>query len=495
MAPSREPRVRRSVSAPAISRGGNTDPARKLTRCDHPHRAGRDRGRLARRRPPVDAARRVPRARGRDPARAVGLHALHPRQPAVRRADRRRRLGARLGHRPRRAARVRAPARPRPAALVAVLALFLGVAILRAVGIVARRLGAGVMQYRMQAPYRREVTRQYLRLPMAWHQRHPTGQLLSNANSDVEAAWAPIAPLPMAVGTLAMMVIAIAPDAVHRRRDGRRRAARLPAGDGRQRRLPAAVLADLHPHPGAARRAQRDRARVLRRRDGGQDAGAGDRGDRALRGPRPTSSATRASGPAGSGRRSTRCWRACPTSASWSCSASGCWRVSTQTADAGDVVTVAYLLMIVAFPIRSIGWLVGEFPRSVVGYQRVRRVLDERQRARRTASRRCPTAPPTRPAPASRSTTSATPTSPASGCSTTSTSWSSPDARWRVVGATASGKSTLTTLLMRLVDPDTGAIRVDGIDLRDLARGAAGPRRRHWCRRARSCSTTPCAAT
>ena len=90
------------------------------------------------------------------------------------------------------------------------IALFLGVAILRAVGIVARRLGAGVMQYRMQASYRREVTRQYLRLPMAWHQRHPTGQLLSNANSDVEAAWSPIAPLPMAVGTLAMMVIAIA---------------------------------------------------------------------------------------------------------------------------------------------------------------------------------------------------------------------------------------------------------------------------------------------
>src|SRR6187551_1891123 len=45
--------------------------------------------------------------------------------------------------------------------LVAVVAMFLGVAILRAVGIVARRLGAGIMQYRMQAHYRRAVTRQY----------------------------------------------------------------------------------------------------------------------------------------------------------------------------------------------------------------------------------------------------------------------------------------------------------------------------------------------
>ena len=94
--------------------------------------------------------------------------------------------------------------------LWAILGLFVGVAILRAVGIVARRLGAGVMQYRMQAHTRRAVTRRYLELPMEWHQKHPTGELLSNANSDVEAAWGPIAPLPMAVGTVAMMVIAVA---------------------------------------------------------------------------------------------------------------------------------------------------------------------------------------------------------------------------------------------------------------------------------------------
>ena len=56
---------------------------------------------------------------------------------------------------------------------------------------------------------------------MSWHQQHPTGQLLSNANADVEAAFAPIAPLPMAVGTLAMMVIAIAQMLVHRPADGR----------------------------------------------------------------------------------------------------------------------------------------------------------------------------------------------------------------------------------------------------------------------------------
>src|SRR4051812_41616775 len=66
-------------------------------------------------------------------------------------------------------------------ALVTVAALFIGVAVVRGISIVARRWGAGVMQYRMQAHDRRRVTRQYLRLPLEWHQQHPTGQLLSNA--------------------------------------------------------------------------------------------------------------------------------------------------------------------------------------------------------------------------------------------------------------------------------------------------------------------------
>ena len=80
---------------------------------------------------------------------------------------------------------------------------------LKIVGILGRRLFAGIMSYRLQADYRRRVTRQYLRLPLSWHQRHPTGQLLSNANSDVEAAWFFVAPLPFAVGALVMIAITV----------------------------------------------------------------------------------------------------------------------------------------------------------------------------------------------------------------------------------------------------------------------------------------------
>jgi len=81
------------------------------------------------------------------------------------------------------------------ASLMGALAI-LAVAAARVIGIFGRRLGAGSMQYRLQARYRRAVTRRYLELPLAWHQRHATGTLLSNANADVEAAWYPIAPLP-----------------------------------------------------------------------------------------------------------------------------------------------------------------------------------------------------------------------------------------------------------------------------------------------------------
>ncbi len=99
--------------------------------------------------------------------------------------------------------------RAHAAELGLIAAAFLGISVLRVGSIFGRRLGAGYMQFRLQARYRRAVTRRYLALPPAWHQRHATGTLLSNANSDVEAAFVPIAPLPFAVGTIVMIVAAV----------------------------------------------------------------------------------------------------------------------------------------------------------------------------------------------------------------------------------------------------------------------------------------------
>ncbi len=64
-----------------------------------------------------------------------------------------------------------------------------------------------------------------------------------------------------------------------------------------------------------------------------------------------------------------------------------------------------------------------------------------------------------------------------------------------VVGPTGSGKSTLAGLLVRLVDPASGEVLLDGVDARAVR--PRGHRRapRPWCRSPPSSSTTPCAAT
>src|SRR5690348_9161126 len=69
-----------------------------------------------------------------------------------------------------------AEGRARTGALVAAAAAIIGVAVFKAIGVAGRRFWAGLMQYRLQARYRRSVTRQYLKLPLSWHHQHPTGQ-------------------------------------------------------------------------------------------------------------------------------------------------------------------------------------------------------------------------------------------------------------------------------------------------------------------------------
>ncbi len=106
----------------------------------------------------------------------------------------------------------------------------------------------------------------------------------------------------------------------------------------------------------------------------------------------------------------------------------GVARVGSGAADPGDVVVIAYLLTIVAFPIRSIGWVLGEFPRSVVGYERST-ACSTRPSAPSTASAGCRHRATAGPCCASRGSASAT--TPTTACSTTSTSTSRPTHRRR----------------------------------------------------------------
>ncbi len=351
--------------------------------------------------------------------------------------------------------------------------LLAGVVVANVIGIVMRRLAAGVAVYNLGATYRRRVTRQYLRLPLAWHHRHPSGQLLSNANSDVESMWNVFQPLPMAFGVIVMLVFGavqmflvdpflaaigmtvfpalFAVNLVFQRI--------MSPKVTRVQQLRAEVSEVAHESFEAAlvvkslgredQEAERFTATTHELRDAniavGRSRGVFDPAIEAI-----------------------------PTIGTLAVLAVGVWRVSTGHLTAAEVVQIAYLFSILAFPVRALGWVLAELPRAVVGADRVDGVL------RATGSMdhgttRVPASGASRldldgvsyayhvdledggternPA-----LTGVTLDVPAGGTTA-------------LVGPTGSGKSTLTNLMVRLVDPDTGAVRVDGIDLRQVRQG------------------------
>ena len=347
--------------------------------------------------------------------------------------------------------------------LVAVVAIFVGLALVRAAGVVARRMGGGIMAFRLQSRDRRDVVSQYLRLPLAWHHRHPTGQLLSNANADVEAMWAPIMPLPMAVGTIAMMVVAVVQmlltdvvlalvglmvfplvvlaNVLYQRWSApvftRIQAVRAELSEIAHESFDGAMVVKTLGRE--VEETQRFGAKAQHLRDLGIKAGR----MRALFEP---------------------VQEAVPNLTVLVLLAVGVWRIRQGLSATGDLVTVAYLLTIIGFPLRSIGWVVGEIPRSVVGERRVRAVLEETQ-TQEYGDQVLPSLTE-----GARVQINHLDYSYESGAPVLRglDFHIEPGHTIALVGSTASGKSTLATLLMRLVDPDRGEIRVDGVDLRDL---------------------------
>jgi ATP-binding cassette, subfamily B, bacterial len=355
-------------------------------------------------------------------------------------------------------------------ALALTAAAIVAVGTVKASGIAVRRIGATYMQIRLHARFRQQVTSQYQRLPMAWHHRHPTGQLLSNANADVEAAFWPIAPLPFSIGVVVLLVvtavalvvtdlflaavgflvgpaIGVANWLYNRRMEGpARRAQEMRAavsGVAHESFEAALVVKTLGREEAETKRFQIESERL---RDELIHLGR----LRAVFDP---------------------AMEALPQLAVLLVLAVGTWRVATGDLVTGTLVQFAYLFTIVAFPIRVIGWLLSDLPRSVVGWERVERVLRARD------------ALPYGSRPAGRVTGPA-----AVGMRDVWFGYADGDRTTRVlrgigfdtvagrtiavVGPTGSGKSTIASLLVRLADPDHGTVHLDGADVRELAPGA-----------------------
>jgi ABC-type multidrug transport system fused ATPase/permease subunit len=338
----------------------------------------------------------------------------------------------------------------------------LAVAGLKVVGIFGRRLGAAAMQFRLQARYRRAVTRRYLQLPLRWHQRHATGTLLSNANADVEAAWYPIAPLPLAVGTLVMLLAAVVSLLVVDWVLALVGLALIPA-------LFAINLGYSRAMVGRAARAQQLRAEL--------SAIAHESFDGALVVKtlgREAQETDRLAAKADELRDAMiRVGRvrglfdplldALPSLGTLAVLVVGALRLRQGAVSLADVVSVAFLFTVLAFPIRAIGWVLAELPRAAVGWDRVRAVLSATGDMA-YGPHRAATAGPAR-------------------LRFDKVSFGYPDSppllhdvdlevpagqTVALVGPTGSGKSTIAALAARLVDPAGGAVRLDGVDLRDL---------------------------
>jgi ATP-binding cassette, subfamily B, bacterial len=351
-------------------------------------------------------------------------------------------------------------------ALAGAATAIVGVAIIKVLGIIARRIGAGVMQYRLQAAYRRRVTRQYLRLPLSWHQAHPTGALLSNANADVESAWYPIAPFPMAVGVIVMLIFAVVSMLAS---DLWLAAAGLLV-------FPAVMLVNvayqrmLAPLEG--------RALALRAELSGIAHESFDGALVVKTLGRETQETTRFARTAHQLRDVNMTIgryrglfdpviEGLPTLGIVTVLLLGAVRVESGAIDAGTVVEVAYLLTVVAFPIRAIGWVLGELPRSVVGFRRVKAVLDATG-ALPYGARAIPRQhDPARLELAGVGYAYADGRRVVDRMTLTVRSGSTV----AVVGPTGSGKSTLAGLVVRLVDPVDGSVTLDGADLRELEAG------------------------
>nr|WP_307875030.1 ABC transporter ATP-binding protein [Frankia nepalensis] len=360
----------------------------------------------------------------------------------------------------------------------------------RAVGMFFRRFAAGVLQYRMQAHYRRRVTRQYLRLPLAWHQRHSTGALLSNANADVEALWAPVAPFPFAVGVVLMLAAAVV---------------LLVATDP----LLAAVGFVVFPLVGVLNYVYSRRVSPLFARVQELRAEVSGVAHESFDGALVVKTLGREADETARFRGSAEALRdamiragrvrgifdplmeALPNLGVLAVLVVGAHRISAGSLSVGDLVRVAYLFTLLAFPIRAIGWVISELPRSVVGWGRVSAVLTASGEQTFGGARLAATGPARLrldgvsyryPSPASEAPASEAPASEAAGgghargrpapaALTDVTFEATPGKVIAIAGRTGAGKSTLVGLLARLVDPDAGAVRLDGTDLRDLAAG------------------------
>ncbi len=346
--------------------------------------------------------------------------------------------------------------------LLAVGALMLG-GVGRALGIMLRRYYSGVAGERVMATLRTRVAERYRALSLRYHRETPTGELLAHMEADVKAAVDVFWPVPFAIGVILLAVLALGA---------------LVASD------PYLALVGLIVFPSLAGMNRifagrmEEPVRLAQERIGEVSAVAHESIDgalvvktlgreeaetnrlfekaRALRDERVRAGVIRATFEAA--------LDAMPTMAIALLLAVGSWRVASGAITLGDLIGFVALFQLLSWPMRFIGWILAELPRAVVGYDRLEEVFRE----------------PVTVTPAREGIS--LPDGPLGlrvhdlhllyeeqspvleGVSFEV----EPGESVAIVGPTGVGKSTLTQLMVRLVDPDEGHVEIGGVDLRGV---------------------------
>jgi ATP-binding cassette subfamily B protein len=358
----------------------------------------------------------------------------------------------------------------RTGAVVGAVAAIIGVGLVKAAGIIVRRIFATMANANVGATLRSQVVTVYQEVPYTFHQSNATGELLSHAGTDVEAATNVINPLPFATGVVVILVVAVAwlvatdvvlslvgivlfptlmlLNFVYQRR------VEAPASEAQDRLGSVAAVAHESFEGALAIKAlgaeyiESDRFREVSEQ---------------LRDAKVRAATTRATFesmldallPAGIAVL-------LPL---------GALRISSGAVTVGDIVSFVSLFTILVWPLRLIGYVLDSTPQAVVGHERIARVLAAPQDPRHRLDA---------------NTAAVGGTTPQRGAALVVERLSfaydadrrviddvtftlTPGQTVAVVGATGSGKSTLLLLVAGLLDLQAGRITIDGRDLASYA--------------------------
>jgi ABC-type multidrug transport system fused ATPase/permease subunit len=330
----------------------------------------------------------------------------------------------------------------------------------RAAGIMIRRYYSGVAGERVMATLRTRVSDRYRDLALQFHRETPTGELLAHMEADVKAAVDVFWPVPFAIGVIVLVLLALV---------------QMWTTD------PWIAVVGLLLFPTLAllnrsfakrmqepaRRAQEDIGEVSavahESIDGALVVKTLGRENAETARLRAAATKLRDDRIAGGYVRATfeAALDSLPTLATAILLAVGSFRVGSGAMTLGELIGLVALFGLLSWPMRFIGWILAELPRAVVGWDRLQAVFREEVTVE----------PPARPV--------KLPDGPLDvevedlrrlydglpvldGVSFRVEAGESV----AIVGPTGVGKSTLSMLLVRLADPESGVVRIGGLDVR-----------------------------